>query len=133
MNPKPITEARNPLLALALPALKRARKRAEAVALATNTELIQVVGGKIVRVRPTRARCISLVTARRNLGRIVAEVGRTGTPVSLTRRGKIVARIVPEVHGPLADLTRELHDLREPSSRGLKRRTARRPRAKRRH
>jgi len=53
MNPKPIDQAKNPLLGLALPALLRARKRAEEIALATNTELVQMVDGKIVFVRPT--------------------------------------------------------------------------------
>ena len=52
MNPKPIEQARNPLLANALPALRRARQRAEAIALATNTALVTVVGGEIVRVYP---------------------------------------------------------------------------------
>jgi len=52
MNPKPIEQAKNPLLARALPALLRARKRAEEVALATNTELVQMVDGKMVFVRP---------------------------------------------------------------------------------
>jgi hypothetical protein len=36
MSPKPIEEAKNPLLARTLPALLRARKRAEALAAATN-------------------------------------------------------------------------------------------------
>jgi hypothetical protein len=53
MNPKPIEEAKNPLLARALPALLRARKRAEELALATNTDLVQMVDGKLVFVRPT--------------------------------------------------------------------------------
>ncbi len=52
MNPKPIEQARNPLLAGALPALRRARQRAEAIAIASNTALVIVVEGKIVRVRP---------------------------------------------------------------------------------
>jgi hypothetical protein len=52
MNPKPIEQARNPLLASALPALRRARLRAEAIAMATNTALITVVNGEIVRVQP---------------------------------------------------------------------------------
>jgi hypothetical protein len=38
--------------ALALPALRRARKRAEVIAIATNTALIQVENGEVVRVRP---------------------------------------------------------------------------------
>ena len=54
MNPKPI-EANTPELALALPALRRARKRAEEIAIATNTALIQVEDGKVVRVHPVRA------------------------------------------------------------------------------
>jgi hypothetical protein len=52
MNPKPIEQAHNPLLASALPALRRARQRAEAIAIATNTALVTVVDGEIVRVHP---------------------------------------------------------------------------------
>jgi len=52
MNPKPIEQARNPLLAGALPALRRARQRAEAIAIANNTALVTVVDGKIVRAHP---------------------------------------------------------------------------------
>ena len=55
MNPKPINEAKDPLLARALPALIRARKRAEEVAVATNTAVVEMVDGKIVRVYPGRA------------------------------------------------------------------------------
>jgi len=52
MNPKPIEQARNPLLAAALPALRRARQRAEAIAIANNTALVTVVDGEIVRAHP---------------------------------------------------------------------------------
>jgi hypothetical protein len=52
MNPKPIDQARNLLLAAALPALLRARERAEEIAIATNTPLVQVIDGKVVRVYP---------------------------------------------------------------------------------
>jgi hypothetical protein len=52
MNPKPIEQAKNPLLGRALPALLRARKRAEAIALATNTPLVEWDDGKIILVRP---------------------------------------------------------------------------------
>jgi hypothetical protein len=52
MNPKPIEQARNPLLASALPALRRARQRAEEIAIASNTALVTVVAGEIVRVHP---------------------------------------------------------------------------------
>ena len=51
MIPKPIEQAKNPLLARALPALLRARKRAEELAAATNTAIVQVVDGKVVRLR----------------------------------------------------------------------------------
>lgn len=54
MNPKPIEQARNPLLASALPALRRARQRAEAIAIANNTTLVTVIDGEIVRVHPKR-------------------------------------------------------------------------------
>jgi hypothetical protein len=52
MNPKPIERAKDPLLAKGLPALRRARQRAEEVARETNTALIQVIDGEIVRVYP---------------------------------------------------------------------------------
>ena len=52
MNPKPIEQAKSPFLALAMPALLRARKRAEEIALATKTALVQVENGPIVRVYP---------------------------------------------------------------------------------
>jgi prevent-host-death family protein len=39
---------------------------------------------------------VSIVAARRELGRLVEEVSRTGQPVVLTRRGQAVARIAPE-------------------------------------
>ena len=52
MNPKPIEQAKNPLLGRALPALLRARKRAEELAIATNTALVEMVDGKIVLVHP---------------------------------------------------------------------------------
>lgn len=52
MNPRPIEQAKSPLLARTLPALLRARKRAEELAAATNTSLVEVVDGKVVHVRP---------------------------------------------------------------------------------
>jgi hypothetical protein len=52
MNPRPIDQAKSPYLALAMPALRRARKRAEQIAIATNTALVQVVDGRVVRVHP---------------------------------------------------------------------------------
>jgi hypothetical protein len=52
MNPKPVEQARTPELALALPALRRARRRAEEIAIATNTSIVQVEDGRVVRIRP---------------------------------------------------------------------------------
>ena len=53
MNPKPIEQARTPELALALPALRRARRRAEQIAIATNTSIVQVEDGRVVRIKLT--------------------------------------------------------------------------------
>jgi antitoxin (DNA-binding transcriptional repressor) of toxin-antitoxin stability system len=97
------------------------------------------------------SRSISLVAARKDLGRIVEEIGRTRTPVNLTRRGKVVARIVPEerarTRDPLAalrgsaqlvgsfgELTRELEALRQEGGVALERRARRegRPRTRQR-
>jgi hypothetical protein len=52
MNPRPIEQAKSPYLALAMPALRRARERAEEIAIATKTALVQVVDGRVVRVLP---------------------------------------------------------------------------------
>ena len=40
-------------------------------------------------------RTVSIVEARRRLGRLADEVRRTGQPIALTRRGRVVARIAP--------------------------------------
>jgi hypothetical protein len=53
MNPKPVEQARTPELALALPALRRARRRAEEIAIATNTSIVQVEDGRVVRIKLT--------------------------------------------------------------------------------
>ena len=45
-------EARDPLLAKALPALRRARKRAEEIARATNTAVVYVVDGETSATTP---------------------------------------------------------------------------------
>jgi hypothetical protein len=52
MNPKPIEQAKNPLLPRTLPALLRARKRAVELAAATNTAIVDVVDGKVVHWWP---------------------------------------------------------------------------------
>jgi hypothetical protein len=65
MNPKPIDQARNPLLAAALPALLRARERAEEIAIATNTALVMVIDGKVVRVYPRGGKVATAKAARR--------------------------------------------------------------------
>jgi prevent-host-death family protein len=41
-------------------------------------------------------RAVSIVEARRRLGRLAEEVRRTGRPIALTRRGRVVAQIGPE-------------------------------------
>jgi len=53
MNPKPVEQTRTPELALALPALRRARRRAEQIARATNTAIVQVEDGRVVRIKPS--------------------------------------------------------------------------------
>jgi prevent-host-death family protein len=45
---------------------------------------------------------VSIVDARRELGRLADEVRRTRQPVVLTRRGRAVARITPEPAGTAA-------------------------------
>jgi hypothetical protein len=52
MNRKPITQAKDPWLAGALPALRRARQRAEEIARDTGTSLVLAKDGRPVRVRP---------------------------------------------------------------------------------
>jgi hypothetical protein len=52
MNPKSIELAQSAWLTRVLPALRRARRRAEEIALQTNTELVFVRDGEIVFVRP---------------------------------------------------------------------------------
>jgi len=52
MNPKPVEQARTRELALALPALRRARQRAEEIAIATNTCIVEVHDGRIVYISP---------------------------------------------------------------------------------
>jgi prevent-host-death family protein len=50
-------------------------------------------------------RQVSIVAARRELGRLAEEVGRTGQGVTLTKRGRAVARIVPEPRSAAARST----------------------------
>lgn len=54
MNPKPIEQAKNPLLPRSLAAMLRARKRAEEIAIATDTALVLMVDGKVTLVYPGR-------------------------------------------------------------------------------
>jgi len=53
---KPIEQAKSSDIALALPALLRARKRAEEIARATSTALIQLENGQVARVLPAATR-----------------------------------------------------------------------------
>ena len=50
MNPKPMEEARNSLIAVALPALLRARRRAEEIPIRTGTALVFPRNGRTVLV-----------------------------------------------------------------------------------
>ena len=52
MNQKKIEFAKNPDLAGSWVAIRRAAKRAEQVAVSTNTELVVLRNGKCVRVKP---------------------------------------------------------------------------------
>jgi len=87
---------------------------------------------------------ISIVAARRELGRLAEEVRRTGRPVILTNRGRAVARIAPEprripgarkrrnvleplrgtirMSGDFDDLKRAIRTLRSEFARNLERR-----------
>jgi hypothetical protein len=56
MNPKPVEQGRTRELALALPALRRARQRAEEIAIATNTCLVEVKDGRVVEITPDELR-----------------------------------------------------------------------------
>ena len=49
MKPETISQARNPLLAKALPALQRAARRARLIASQTGTNLIVLENGEISR------------------------------------------------------------------------------------
>jgi hypothetical protein len=51
MNLKPIAQAKDPWLAGALPALRRARRRAEEIARQTNTAVVLAKDGRPVFVR----------------------------------------------------------------------------------
>ncbi|MGH7859700.1 MAG: type II toxin-antitoxin system Phd/YefM family antitoxin [Candidatus Binatia bacterium] len=46
------------------------------------------------------AKSVSIVEARRDLGRLADEVRRTGQAVVLTRRGRPVARLAPHAASP---------------------------------
>jgi len=50
MNPKPITEARNPDLPAAWLALQRAALRARETAIQTGTSLVVMKDGKVTRI-----------------------------------------------------------------------------------
>jgi hypothetical protein len=56
MNPKPVEQARTREFALALPALRRARQRAEEIAIATNTCIVEVHDGRVVQISPDELR-----------------------------------------------------------------------------
>lgn len=97
-------------------------------------------------------RAVSIVEARRELGRLADEVRRTGRPIVLTRRGRPVASITPEpsarglrddgdnafaalrgtvqLHCSFDELQRAVRRLRGEFSQSLERRARRPVRAK---
>ncbi|TMA79168.1 MAG: type II toxin-antitoxin system Phd/YefM family antitoxin [Deltaproteobacteria bacterium] len=92
------------------------------------------------------SKTVSIVAARRELGRLADEVRRTGQPVILTRRGHAIARIAPEpaiaagrssandpfaelrgtvrLNGTLDELQHAIRDLRSEFGASLDRRAA---------
>jgi len=54
MNPDLATQAPSPWIAGALAALRRARRKAEALALLTKTAVIYVQDGRLARMEPSR-------------------------------------------------------------------------------
>jgi hypothetical protein len=59
MNPKPIEQARDPILRAATAALKRAAQRARLEAVRTGTCLVIWRGNRIVRIPPKSAEPMS--------------------------------------------------------------------------
>lgn len=53
MNPKPLSEARDEDVRNVMAALQRAAKRARAIAIQTQTELVVVRNGKLIREIPS--------------------------------------------------------------------------------
>src|SRR5262249_7970244 len=62
-------------------------------------------------------KAVSIVEARRELGRLAEEVRRTGQSVAITRRGRVIARIAPEPGrgGPRRGTRGEMFDARQAS------------------
>lgn len=56
MKPETITQAHDPILPLAMTAMRRAAQRARETALRTNTALIVVKEGKVIRIEPYQIR-----------------------------------------------------------------------------
>lgn len=56
MKPETITQAHDPILPLAMTAMRRAAQRAREIALRTNTALIVVKEGKVIRIEPYQIR-----------------------------------------------------------------------------
>lgn len=108
---------------------------------------VALLNGGVYRPSVHMKQSVSIVAARRELGRLAEEVRRTGQPVLLTRRGRTVARIAPEpgielkprnprdafaelrgtvrLNCDLDELQSAIHDLRAEFARNLDRRAAR--------
>jgi len=83
MNPKPVEQARTRELALALPALRRARQRAEEIAIATTTCIVQVQDGHIVHVTPDELKRDRSQRAEQASGDILGALRRLPLPERL--------------------------------------------------
>jgi hypothetical protein len=83
MNPKPVEQARTRELALALPALRRARQRAEEIAIATNTCIVHVKAGRVVHITPKRDRAQKAADQASAFGDILAAIRRLPLPERL--------------------------------------------------
>lgn len=86
MNPKPVEQARTSEHALALPALRRARQRAEEIAIATNTCIVQVQNGRIIEITPDelkRARAQRATEQASAFGDLLAAIRRLPLPERL--------------------------------------------------
>ncbi len=107
---------------------------------------VALLGSNVYGASVHMKKSVSIVAARRELGRLAEEVRRTRQPVMLTRRGRAVARLAPEpgielgqrsardafaglrgtirLNCDLDELQSAIHNLRAEFTRNLDRRAA---------